>query len=188
MSWRQLPNTITCIRIALVPVLVWAMREDDFRLAFWIALAAGASDALDGWLAKRFGWHTRLGGLLDPIADKLLLAACVIGLWSAGAIPTWLLALVVGRDLVIVSGALAYQGFIGPVEAQPSQLSKITTALQIAFVLGALLVLAWDVPLPRLAWQMVQWIVAAFTLMSGVDYVWVWSRRAREAHSAEKSR
>ena len=177
MSLRQLPNLITGARMVLVLPLMWSLRDGDFRTALSIALVAGASDALDGWLAKRFGWQTRLGGLLDPVADKLLLDGSFVGLWLAGAAPGWLAALVVGRDLAIVGGAVAYNAIVGPIEGNPTLLSKTTTVAQIALVLSLLVTLAWR-PLPDGALLASIWLIAALTFASGIDYVVRWSLRA----------
>jgi cardiolipin synthase len=180
--WRHLPNVITAARLALVLPLVWLMHGDQFRTAFWVAFAAGLSDALDGALAKGFGWQSRLGGLLDPLADKLLITACFVGLWSAGVLPGWLLALVIGRDLVIVAGALAYHGLIAPLEAAPSLASKATTAAQLGLALAGLTALAWPALDPGATiWQAAQGAVAVLTVASGLQYVWQWGGRAWRA-------
>jgi cardiolipin synthase len=185
MSWRHLPNLISAARMALVLPLVWRVEAGDFRAAFWIALAAGLSDALDGALAKGFGWQSRLGGLLDPVADKLLIAGCYFGLWGVGVLPGWLLLLVLGRDAVIVSGAFAYHGLIAPLEAHPSLASKFTTALQIAYALGLLTALAWPALRPPAGfWTGAQVLVAVLTVASGLEYVWRWSGRAWQARGA----
>ena len=185
MNLRQLPNAITCVRMLLVLPLVWGLHAGDYRTTLAIALVAGVSDALDGWLAKRFGWQTWLGGVLDPIADKLLLDASFIGLWMAGAIPGWLAALVVGRDVVIVAGATAYHFRVGKVEGNPTLLSKATTVVQILMVLALLVGLAWR-PLPAIASVGLTWSIAALTLASGIDYVVRWSLRARNALRAKR--
>jgi len=157
--------------------LVWTLRAGDYDWSLVIALAAGGSDAVDGWLAKRYGWQTRLGGLLDPVADKLLLVAGFVGLWMADASPTWLTALVIGRDVVIVAGAVAYNAMVGPIEGDPSMLSKATTVAQIGLVLILLVGLVTR-PLPAdLAIGSI-WLVAALTFASGIDYVVRWSLRA----------
>lgn len=181
MNLRQLPNTITVGRMLAVPPLMWLLVHERYPEAWWLALLAGLSDALDGLLAKRFGWRTRLGGLLDPMADKLLLAAGFVGLWLGGHVPGWLMALVLARDIVIVSGAIAWTALIGRVVATPSYLSKANTAIQIAYVLWLLASLAFPA-VPEAGQQYAAWLVAAFTLASGLDYVWRWSTLACKVH------
>ncbi|MEO8742768.1 MAG: CDP-alcohol phosphatidyltransferase family protein [Lysobacteraceae bacterium] len=183
MNLRQLPNAITCIRMLLVLPLVWGLHVGDYRMTLVVALTAGVSDALDGWLAKHFGWQTWLGGVLDPVADKLLLDASFIGLWMADAIPGWLAALVVGRDVVIVAGASAYHFLIGRLEGKPTLLSKTTTVAQIAMVLALLVGLAWR-PLPANASIAMDLAIATLTFASGIDYVVRWSLRAYRASQA----
>ena len=186
MNLRQLPNIITVARMLMVPLLLWCLNTGDHVAALSIALVAGFTDALDGWLAKRFGWQTWLGGVLDPIADKLLLDASFIGLWLATAVPGWLAALVVGRDVVIVSGASAYHFLIGTVTGRPTLLSKVTTVVQIAFVLALLIGLARR-PLPQDLSLAAVGLVAALTLASGIDYVVRWGLRARNARRARRA-
>ena len=186
MSLRQLPNTITVLRMLAVAPLVWLLHEGRYDAALWVAFAAGASDGLDGFLAKRFGWQTRLGGLLDPMADKLLLDACFLGLWGAGYVPGWLALLVVGRDLVIVAGAAAWHWLIRPLSASPSLLSKATTLAQVLLVLAWLLHLAhgW---MPPWALQFGIGAVAGLTALSGLDYVVRWTLKARQEGRAGAS-
>lgn len=185
MNLRQLPNLITGARMLLVLPLAWSLGEGDYVLSLGIALVAGASDAIDGWLAKRYGWQSRVGSLLDPIADKMLLIASFVGLWLAGSSPGWLTVLVIARDVVIVSGAVAYNALIGPIEGDPTMLSKATTTAQIALVLALLVGLAWR-PLPSAASLAGIWVVAALTLASGIDYVVRWSLRAYRAVRAKR--
>lgn len=175
--WRHLPNLITALRIALVWPVFWLISRGDFGSALLLAALAGTSDAVDGWLAKHFNWQSRLGGLLDPLADKLLLLAAFSALATIAAVPMWLFLLVIGRDLAIVCGAIAYHNLIGPFDAQPTRLSKLTTVVQIVFVLAELLRLAW---LPQWPGQGVLLVATALlTVASGLNYVLVWSRRAR---------
>ena len=121
--WRHLPNALTVLRMVLVVPLAWMIRETRYDEAVVVAAVAGLTDALDGFLAKRLGWQSWLGGVLDPIADKLLLIAAFLWLAFAGDVPAWLAALVVARDLVIVAGAIAYHYLIGRFDAAPSRLS-----------------------------------------------------------------
>ncbi|HEY0180255.1 MAG TPA: CDP-alcohol phosphatidyltransferase family protein [Dokdonella sp.] len=186
---RHLPNLITALRIALVVPLCGLIDAGRYDGALLVAAIAGLSDAVDGFLAKRYGWQSWIGGMLDPIADKLLLTAAFVWLALDGALPVWLAALVVGRDLVIVAGAAAYHARIGRFDASPSRLSKATTLVQILFVLVELLRLSrWiEVPPPLRAAFVAA--VAALTLASGVHYVAVWGGRARRAlREDERSR
>jgi cardiolipin synthase (CMP-forming) len=181
MSWRQLPNALTAMRIGLTPLLYGTIANEQPRHALVLLLVAAVSDALDGFLARRYGWQTRLGGLLDPLADKLLLNAAFLGLWMAGTLPGWLVLLVFGRDLVIVAGALAYHRLIDRLQPEPSPLGKLNTGVQIGFVLLVLLQLGFGwLPADALPYAIAA--VAAVTAGSGADYVLRWGRRAwREA-------
>ena len=170
MKLRHLPNAITGLRLAMAPVLLWVLWAGYFPEALWLAVVAGASDALDGLLAKRFGWQSRLGSLLDPAADKLLLASAFVGLLLAGALPAWVVGLALARDLVIVTGAAVWWRLAGPFDGEPSWLGKATTVAQIALVLACMVDLAgWDVPVNRLIDGILA--VAFLTFVSGVDYV-----------------
>lgn len=175
--WRHLPNLITILRLLLVLPAYWLIVSRDHAAALAIVAVAGASDALDGFLAKQFGWQSRLGAMLDPLADKMLLLACFLGLATSGVLPLWLLLLVIGRDLLIVCGAVAYHNLVGPFEAEPTRLSKLTTVVQIACVLGELVRLAWWPELPGRALLLA--LTAVLTVASGLHYVAVWSLRAR---------
>ena len=141
---------------------------------------AGFSDGLDGFLAKRFAWRSRLGALIDPVADKLLMAGTFATLAHIGAIPLWLAAVVVCRDLVIVGGATAYNFLIAPVQGEPTRISKINTALEILFVVAVLGRAAFGQP-PEFAVTVLGAGVLATVVISGVDYVVAWSQRARHA-------
>ena len=184
---RHLPNLITALRILLIVPLCWLIDTARYDGALVIAAIAGLSDAVDGFIAKRYGWQSWLGGILDPIADKLLLMAAFLWLALAGDVPAWLAALVIGRDLVIVSGAVAYYFLIGRFDAAPSALSKVTTVVQIVFVLVELLRLSHLIEMPDAVRVAAIAITALLTLASGVHYVVVWSARAwRMAHSRER--
>lgn len=185
--WRHLPNAITLARIVLVVPLVWLIASHRFEAALIVVAVAGASDALDGLLAKRCGWQSWLGGVLDPLADKLLLVACFVSLDLADAIPDWLMWLVVGRDFVIAAGATAYHLLIGRVVPQPSLLSKLTTFIQIVCALALLLKLSGLLPLPDAVDDTLIWLTALATVASGMHYVVVWSHKALEARRRENA-
>jgi len=127
----NLPNLITLARLLCVPLAIWLILEARYGVAFWVFVAAGISDALDGYIAKRFDQRTPLGALLDPIADKALLAGVYITLGLADQLPHWLVILVVLRDLLIVGGYLLIQGTAAP---QPLFISKVNTLVQIALI------------------------------------------------------
>lgn len=136
---RVLPNLITLGRILFVPVIVWAIASDEMTVAFSLFVIAGLSDAVDGFLAKRFNMTSEIGALLDPLADKALLVSIYVALGIWGAIPRWLVILVVSRDIMIV-GAVIVSWLLGkPVAMKPLMVSKLNTVAQVAF---AALVLA----------------------------------------------
>lgn len=177
MSRRDIPNLITVIRVLLVAPLVWYLSLERYGAALAVALVAGISDALDGFLAKRYGWESRIGGILDPLADKLLLVGSFIMLGLAGLIPVWLVVLALLRDLFIVVGAILFNILIEKVEPEPSLVSKVNTACQILLVLAVLLAQL----IARMPGGIVDGLViltAATTLVSGAHYVWAWSRLA----------
>lgn len=119
MNWSQLPNLISILRIILVVPVILALLKADFVLALVLFAVAGFSDALDGFLAKHYHWQSRLGSILDPLADKLLLVVTFATLTWLGFLPSWLLWLVLGRDVLIVVGALTYHYVVGKFELLP---------------------------------------------------------------------
>lgn len=174
---HDLPNLITVLRMAAVVPLVWLMLGQFYQAAFWLAVVAGASDAIDGFLAKRFDWVSRLGGVLDPLADKLLLLTCYVLLAVLGQVPVWLVVLVLLRDVIIVAGATTFHFLFKPVDAEPSLLSKLNTFVQIVQVLVIMWALAYGWS-NQIVIQAMIWIVAVTTVGSGVHYVAVWGYRA----------
>ena len=125
MELRWLPNAISVFRILLIVPVVYSILHARYVEALALFFVAGFSDGVDGFLAKRFGWHTRLGALLDPIADKLLMASIYVTLALVSKLPIWLAALVVLRDVVILGGATAYNFLIAPVQGEPTRISKL---------------------------------------------------------------
>jgi cardiolipin synthase len=180
LPWQQIPNAICILRIALIPPTISLLLGGEYQWALALMMVAGGSDALDGWLAKRFGWQTRLGGLLDPIADKLLLVALFVTLTWLGLTPLWLTAVVMARDLVIVSGAVAYNVTVGKVHGEPSKISKLNTFLQIFYVVSVISVAAYGLP-PAGVILVLGAGVLVTSVVSGIDYVLTWSHRARAA-------
>src|SRR3954467_5498508 len=130
----SIPNLITLGRILLVPVVVWAIASNQMLFAFLLFAAAGISDAVDGFLAKRFGMTSELGAYLDPLADKVLIVSIYVSLGIAEALPRWLVILVVSRDLLIVGGVM-FSWILGkPVSVKPHPGSKVNTVVQLLLV------------------------------------------------------
>lgn len=135
MKLKYIPNAICIVRIILVAPIVWSLLEGRYGLSLGLIIIAGLSDALDGFLARHFDWRTRLGGLLDPAADKLLMFASFVTLTIIGLVPIWFTAVVIGRDLVIISGTIVYQLYVAPIYGEPTNASKLNTVFQIMFIL-----------------------------------------------------
>jgi cardiolipin synthase len=178
MSLNWIPNAISLLRIALVAPILMLIMRDSFGWAMALFWLASFSDGVDGYLAKRFSWHSRLGALLDPIADKLLVAGTFITLAYAQQIPVWLAVIVILRDVVIVAGAIAYNFLVGPVEGEPTRISKLNTALELLFLFFVLSRAGFGWP-DQIAVTVLGTSVLITVMISGVDYVWSWSRRAR---------
>lgn len=184
MSLKFLPNALCVARMLLVAPLVWLIVEGRYASALLVLVVAGVSDGLDGFLAKRFDWRTRLGGLLDPAADKLLLVASFVSLSYVGLVPLELTLVVVGRDVLIVIGAVLYQWLIAPVEGEPAAVSKLNTACQLAMVFFALTAAAFAWP-PPISLTVLGAAVVFTSIVSGLTYVLRWGGRAwRVAHGA----
>jgi cardiolipin synthase len=162
-------------RILLVPVVVWAISSGQFSIAFFLFLGAGVSDAVDGFLAKRFNMTTELGAYLDPLADKALIVSIYVALSIAEAIPHWLVILVVSRDIMIVGGVILSWLLGNPIKVRPLLVSKLNTAAQILY---AVLILAslgfhFEAEGLRIALMIA---VAGLTLLSVAFYVAEWLR------------
>jgi cardiolipin synthase len=176
LGW--IPNAISLVRIALVPPILLLILQGQHAWALALFFFAGFSDGLDGYLAVRFNWQTRLGGLLDPVADKLLVAGLFITLAWVGLIPVWLAAVVILRDVVIFGGAVAYNFLIEPVQGEPSRISKLNTSLELMFLFFVLSQAGFGWPEP-VTLTVLGASILVTVVISGADYVWSWSRRAR---------
>lgn len=171
----NLPNLITIARILMVPVVVWAIASREMQFAFLLFLAAGASDAVDGFLAKRFDMASELGAHLDPLADKVLIVSIYVSLGITEAIPRWIVILVVSRDILIIGGVML-AWFLGrPMTVKPLLVSKLNTAAQIVFASLVLAALAFGFNADR-AQAAIMWTVAALTLISVGFYMREWWR------------
>ena len=171
----SIPNLITLGRILLVPVVVWAISSGAMWIAFVLFLAAGVSDAVDGFLAKRFGMTTMLGSYLDPLADKALLVSIYVTLGINGLLPRWLVILVVSRDVMIVGGIMLSWVIGNPLKIKPLLVSKLNTVAQILFACVVLGSLGFAIPADTLT-LVLMGVVAVLTLLSVAAYLAEWVR------------
>jgi cardiolipin synthase len=172
-----LPNLISLARLLAVPLTVWLILQDHFAAAFWVFLAAGVSDAVDGFIAKHFGARTVIGGFLDPLADKALLVSVYVTLGYRGQVENWLVILIVFRDILIIGGAILYQTVTQSLTMQPLLVSKVNTAAQIALAILLLGKLGFGVADDYDIIGAMVHVVAASTLLSGGAYVAIWGWR-----------
>lgn len=180
----SLPNFLSFARLLSVPVIIWLLLDRALAASFWLFVAAGITDALDGFLAKRFNSRTQLGAYLDPLADKALLVGVYVTLGWTGDLPAWLVILVVFRDLTIVGGALLEQTITQSFKSRPMMISKVNTALQIALaalVLARLGLSFYDFGLTAI----LVLVVAATTVASGLAYLVHFTRRLGRAESPQ---
>jgi len=181
----SIPNLITIARILMVPIVVWAIGSGEMLAAFLLFLAAGVSDAVDGFIAKRFNMTSEIGAYLDPLADKALIVSIYVALGITEAIPRWLVILVVSRDIMIIGGVILSWLVGNPVTVKPLLVSKLNTVAQIAFaclVLGAL-GFDFDAQVPELV---LMGLVAVLTLLSVGFYVREWVRHMSVANTDPK--
>jgi cardiolipin synthase len=184
MQLRWLPNAISLLRIVLIAPILYYIVGARYDLALALFFIAGFSDGLDGYLAKTFNWHTRLGALLDPIADKLLVAGAFVTLASQGLLPVWLATLVVLRDVVIIGGAMAYNFLIRPVQGEPTKISKLNTMFELLLVLSVLGRAGYGWP-DEITIVVLGAAVLVTVVISGTDYVWSWTQRARRSKAEQ---
>lgn len=171
IAW--VPNLISLARLLSVPVMVYIILQGYYAAAFWIFLAAGVSDAVDGLIAKHYGVTSQVGSFLDPLADKALLIGVFLTLGSLGEIALWLVIMIAFRDLLIIGGALLFQTLTHSLKMEPLFVSKVNTVAQIALAGFVLARLGLDASGGWLETLLV-YSVAATTLASGAAYVVKW--------------
>jgi len=170
---RQVPNILSALRLFSAPVAAYLILHNIAVAALCVFVFAGLTDALDGYLAKQFALTSRFGAWLDPAADKLLMLASYVALTVVGAVPLWLTALVIGRDVAIVAGVGLARLLEAPLRIAPLTIGKLSTVVQVLFVALVLLALAAHLGLeqPILVGILA---VAAVTLLSFFSYAFVW--------------
>jgi cardiolipin synthase len=173
----QIPNTLTSLRLLLSIPLCLLILDENYSLVLWIALAAGISDGLDGWLARRLNATSRFGAILDPLSDKAMLSGAYACFAIVGLLPWWVAIVVVGRDIFIVCGALLYHTLFGRYEMEPSIWGKGSTFVQILFAL----VLVGQQVEPVFPGQLLdglEYLLIFVALASGTHYAWIWGSKA----------
>lgn len=171
----SLPNLISLARLISVPLPIWFILDGHFTAAFWMFVAAGLSDGVDGFIAKRFDQRSELGALLDPIADKALIVSIFVTLGLADHLPSWLVILVVFRDLLIIGGFLLAAAVTQPMRWEPLVISKINTALQLILLAGVLAQLGLGLD-DHGTIQALIYVVGVTTIVSGAGYLVRWAR------------
>lgn len=177
---RNLPNLITLARLLLVPLTVWLIISEAYGWAFITFMVAGGSDGIDGFLARRFGWLTRLGAYLDPLADKALLVSVYVTLGFMKELPAWLVITVVSRDVLIIGAVVLSRLMDHPVKIVPLMVSKVNTVAQVIFAVLVLGIAALHHPLSLLV-NFGSIPVALLTVLSGAAYLLAWLRHMAEA-------
>ena len=173
MLYANIPNLITLARVLSVPVIFWLLINDHSRIAFFVFLCAGISDAIDGFLAKRFNWTTELGAYLDQLADKLLIVSIYIALAVSREIPMWLVIAVVSRDILILLAVLLSWLLDHPVRIKPLAVSKLNTVAQIVLAATVLADAGFELGLESTRVILV-WVTGGLTLLSLVAYLKSW--------------
>jgi cardiolipin synthase (CMP-forming) len=171
----NIPNLITILRLILVPVVVVMINQGHWAVAFALFTLAGISDAVDGFIARRFNMRTEFGAYIDPLADKALLVSIYVTLSVVNVLPGWIAIVVVSRDIMIFAAILVSRLMERPMEIRPLLVSKLNTAAQIAFAGLVLAAMAFDAGTPRLV-EIGMWVVAVLTVVSGIGYLGRWLR------------
>ena len=173
---RHLPNTISVIRLLLVVPIAMSMLEGNYLQSLSLFLIASVSDGMDGYLARRFGWVSAFGKIIDPLADKLLLLVTTIVLAILGHFPVMVLLLMIAKDLTILGGVLVYTMMAGFPEIRPLFIGKITTTLQL-LLLGYILItlIVTNMPFLPTVTPILIWLIVLVTLLDGCAYIWVWT-------------
>jgi cardiolipin synthase (CMP-forming) len=174
---RHIPNALCVFRMLLVAPVAWLLSLGLYWETLWVFALAAVTDGLDGFLAKRFGWTSELGKILDPLADKILLVSTFIALALLGLVPVWLAATAVLRDFTITAGALAYNAWYGYPNGRPTWISKFNTLCQVAYLLLVVAVQAFERNLDSVLTALGA-LVFVTTVVSGLDYVITYTRKA----------
>ena len=174
---RQIPNTLTTLRLLLSVPICLLILDESYAAVLWIALVAGISDGVDGWLARRWDATSRYGAIVDPLSDKAVLSGAYVSFALVGLLPWWVAIVVVGRDVFIVCGALAYHVLFGRYDMKPSNWGKGSTFVQILFAV-ALIVQQVEPVFPAQSLVGLEYLLILVALISGGHYAWTWGSKA----------
>lgn len=180
MKWRYLPNVITALRLLMVGPFLYCTLKQHYFTAFFIFIIASISDGLDGYLARRFQWESKLGAFGDPLADKLLMMSSYVALTYIHQLPLWFTMLVVSRDVYIISGILAWHLLFRTIDFKPTFISKANTVFQLLLIITILYQLSFHYFFINLHW-MIQGLIIVTTITTAIsflDYVISWSIKA----------
>lgn len=176
LSW--IPNAISLMRIFLIAPIILLFVYGEFGWALGLFVIASLSDGLDGYIAKKYDWNTRLGAFLDPAGDKLLVAWSFGTLAFLGQVPVWLAVIVISRDVLIVAGSFMYHYLVRRLEGDPTVISKLNTGLEFAFLIAVMSKAGFGWP-DDITITVLGAAVLVTVVISGFDYVSNWIRSAR---------
>jgi len=166
-----IPNLLSILRIGLVYPILYNIFIGNFIVSLGYFLVASITDALDGFLARKMKWQTYLGTLLDPIADKLLLSGTIFILWLNSYIPLYIFVIFIGRDIAILLGAALHMTLMNSEAPLPNILGKITTGLQISYIVVILFFQIFDINLSLIVLDV---FILIITLSSLIVYARNW--------------
>ncbi len=178
MQLKYIPNLLSTIRIILIIPVIWTMLTGHLAWSIALFILAGLTDIIDGWLARRKHWETRVGGMLDALADKLLLIPVYSCLWWFDIIPSWLLAIVIGRDILIILCSMLYRAQLGKLDPAPSPISKINTFMQVLLAVLGINQLGLFL-IPEDVLQGFMRVVLITVVLSTLGYLQTWYNDAR---------
>jgi cardiolipin synthase len=182
---RHIPNALCVLRMLLVVPVAWLLVRGEYLMTLWVFGFAAATDGLDGFLAKRCGWTSELGKILDPLADKILLVGVFLTLAVQDLVPWWLAATAVARDVVITAGAILYNWLYGYPNGRPTGVSKLNTLSQILYLLLVVESQVWEHS-PAAVITVLGALVFATSIVSGLDYVMTYTRKAITASREQR--
>ncbi|MGF1758781.1 CDP-alcohol phosphatidyltransferase family protein [Photobacterium sagamiensis] len=174
---KQIPNILTTLRLFLAMPICLLILDENYPAVLWIAFIAGLSDGVDGWMARKMNAVSRYGAIADPLSDKALLISTYVAFSVVGLLPWWVVVIIVTRDVIIITGAIAYHWQFGRYEVAPSIWGKISTGVQIIFSLMLLTHQVYPV-FPEISFKIGLWLVIFMTIVSGVHYIYTWGIKA----------